>query len=59
MGALRAAETRAHGMIGIGQIFEWYASGEIEGDDEVAQIFGALDEKLLAEASQTGLTEGQ
>jgi len=30
-----------------------------ERDDEVAQIFGALDEKLLAEASQPHLAEGQ
>lgn len=36
MGALRAAETRVHGMLGIGQIYDWYASGEIDGDDEVA-----------------------
>jgi hypothetical protein len=39
MGALRAAETRAHGMIGVGRIYEWYASGEIEGDDEVAVAY--------------------
>ena len=37
-GALRP-ETRAHGMIGIGQIYPWYASGEIEGDDEVAVAY--------------------
>jgi lipoprotein-anchoring transpeptidase ErfK/SrfK len=30
-----------------------------ERDDEVAQIFGALDDKLLAEASQAHLAEGQ
>lgn len=30
-----------------------------ERDEEVAQIFGALDDKLLAEASQTHLAEGQ
>ena len=30
-----------------------------ERDEEVAQIFGALDDKLLAEASQAHLAEGQ
>jgi len=28
-------------------------------DDEVAQVFGALDDKMLAEASQAHLAEGQ
>jgi hypothetical protein len=36
MGALRAAELSAFGMIGIGKIFEWYRDGVIERDDEVA-----------------------
>lgn len=36
MGALRAAECQAYGMIGVGQVFEGYASGAIEDDDEVA-----------------------
>jgi len=36
MGALRAAECAEFGMIGVGEIFEAYASGEIEDDDEVA-----------------------
>jgi hypothetical protein len=39
MGALRAAETGARGMIGIGLIYEWYASGVIDGDDEVAVAY--------------------
>jgi len=30
-----------------------------ERDEEVAQIFGALDDKLLAEASRAYLAEGQ
>ena len=38
MGALRAAELQPLGMIGCGQIFDWYQSGRIEGDDEVALI---------------------
>ncbi|WP_406656503.1 TfuA-related McrA-glycine thioamidation protein [Methanolobus sp. ZRKC2] len=36
MGALRASELDIHGMIGVGKIYEWYRSGEIEDDDEVA-----------------------
>src|SRR5512132_542369 len=36
MGALRAAELHAFGMIGIGAIFEAYRDGELEDDDEVA-----------------------
>jgi hypothetical protein len=36
MGALRAAELHAFGMIGIGRIFEAYADGRLTGDDEVA-----------------------
>jgi hypothetical protein len=39
MGALRAAELRAHGMVGIGTIYDWYAGGEIDGDDEVALLY--------------------
>jgi hypothetical protein len=36
MGALRAAETADFGMIGVGRVYEMYASGEINDDDEVA-----------------------
>jgi hypothetical protein len=36
MGALRAAELAAFGMIGVGQIFAWYRDGVLEDDDEVA-----------------------
>ncbi len=36
MGALRAAECARYGMIGVGRIYQWYASGELERDDEVA-----------------------
>jgi hypothetical protein len=37
MGALRAAECAAFGMIGIGEIYEGYASGVLEDDSDVAQ----------------------
>ncbi|MBF0304580.1 MAG: tfuA domain protein [Alphaproteobacteria bacterium] len=43
MGALRAAELHALGMIGHGRIFEWYRDGVIEGDDEVALIHGPAE----------------
>ncbi|MFN8125074.1 MAG: TfuA-like protein [Candidatus Nanopelagicales bacterium] len=36
MGALRAAECDVYGMIGVGEVYEGYASGVIEDDDEVA-----------------------
>ncbi|MEA1984632.1 MAG: TfuA-related McrA-glycine thioamidation protein [Euryarchaeota archaeon] len=36
MGALRASELDRHGMIGVGQIYEWYRDGVLEADDEVA-----------------------
>jgi hypothetical protein len=39
MGALRASELHDFGMQGVGEIFELYASGQIEGDDEVALTF--------------------
>jgi hypothetical protein len=40
MGALRAAELSAFGMRGVGAIFEAYASGQLEDDDEVAVVHG-------------------
>ncbi|MFE7935114.1 TfuA-like protein [Streptomyces sp. NPDC057456] len=36
IGALRAAELAPYGMLGVGSIYTAYASGEIDGDDEVA-----------------------
>ncbi|MER6503535.1 TfuA-like protein [Streptomyces sp. NPDC001455] len=36
MGALRAAELRAFGMVGVGWIFEQFAAGMLTDDDEVA-----------------------
>jgi hypothetical protein len=36
MGALRAAELAACGMIGHGRVYEMYRDGEIDADDEVA-----------------------
>ena len=48
MGALRAAELHRFGMQGIGQIFEWYVSGEIEDDDEVAVLHGPPETGFMA-----------
>ncbi|GAA5038608.1 hypothetical protein HNP84_003375 [Thermocatellispora tengchongensis] len=36
IGALRAAELHTWGMTGIGEIFEMYRDGRVDGDDEVA-----------------------
>ncbi|MDL2402971.1 TfuA-like protein [Rhizobium mayense] len=43
MGALRAAECAAFGMVGIGRIFEAYASGTVVDDSAVAQIHGPAE----------------
>jgi hypothetical protein len=54
MGALRAAELDTFGMRGIGRIYEWYANGFLDADDEVALIhtpaemgFAPLSEPLV------------
>jgi hypothetical protein len=38
MGALRAAELSTHGVVGVGQIFEWYRDGVLVDDAEVALL---------------------
>ena len=38
MGALRAAELSAHGMVGVGRIFGWYRDGVVVDDSEVALL---------------------
>lgn len=43
MGALRAAELADFGMVGVGQIFQGYLSGELEDDDEVAVVHGPAE----------------
>jgi hypothetical protein len=43
MGALRAAELHAFGMTGVGRIFEAYASGALEDDDEVAVVHASAE----------------
>lgn len=49
MGALRAAELQDYGMIGVGRIFEEYASGRIDGDDEVVLAFDPFTGRPLSE----------
>ncbi|WP_407836100.1 TfuA-like protein [Streptomyces sp. DSM 116496] len=43
MGALRAAELAPCGMRGLGTVFTMYASGEIDGDDEVGVLHGPAE----------------
>jgi hypothetical protein len=52
MGALRAAELTAFGMVGIGTIYEAFRDGLLEDDDEVAVAHGAAesDYRALSEA---------
>ncbi|MES2551935.1 MAG: TfuA-like protein, partial [Pseudomonadota bacterium] len=52
MGALRAAELDAFGMVGVGRIYQWYRSGFLEADDEVAVIHAphAISHRPLSEA---------
>jgi hypothetical protein len=65
MGALRAAECAAYGMIGIGRVFHRYMCGELTDDAAVAQIhapaefgYAPLSEALVnVEATLTRLVE--
>ncbi|PJG51264.1 hypothetical protein CVM73_32120 [Bradyrhizobium forestalis] len=43
MGALRAAELHAFGMVGVGQIYEWFSGDVIVADDEVAVRHGPAE----------------
>ncbi|MFD9302760.1 TfuA-like protein [Streptomyces sp. NPDC060048] len=43
MGALRAAELAPCGMRGLGVVYGMYASGEIDGDDEVGVLHGPAE----------------
>lgn len=48
MGALRAVELAPLGMRGVGRVFEWYADGRIDGDDEVALLHADASEQYRA-----------
>ncbi|MEO1056848.1 MAG: TfuA-like protein [Actinomycetota bacterium] len=43
MGAMRAAELAPYGMRGIGQVYDWYQSGTVDRDDEVAIVHSDAD----------------
>lgn len=43
MGALRAAELSAFGMVGVGEVFEAFRDGLLEDDDEVTIIHGPAE----------------
>lgn len=45
MGALRAAELHSFGMVGAGRIFDDFASGALEDDDEVTVVHGTDGEE--------------
>jgi hypothetical protein len=47
IGALRATELQAFGMMGFGTIFEWYRDGIIDGDDEVALQYAAESDNFV------------
>jgi hypothetical protein len=49
MGALRAAELDAYGMLGVGKIYSWYKEGKINSDDEVALVFHPETFEALSE----------
>lgn len=44
MGALRAAELAVYGMEGIGNIYQMYIEGSLDGDDEVALLHASQDD---------------
>jgi hypothetical protein len=47
MGALRAAECSAFGMIGIGEVYRRYATGEVTDDSDVAQLHAPAELNYL------------
>jgi hypothetical protein len=47
MGALRAAECAPYGFRPLGAIANWYASGAIDGDDEVAVLVDPSTQRAL------------
>lgn len=53
MGALRASELDDMGMIGVGEVYKSYKSGEIESDDDVAVVFDPDTKEQLSEALVT------
>jgi hypothetical protein len=48
IGALRAAELADFGMVGLGQVYQWYRSGVIDADDEVAVLHGPAESHFVS-----------
>jgi hypothetical protein len=48
LGALRAAELAEFGMVGVGRVFDWFHSGALEDDDEVAVVHEMADRGFRA-----------
>lgn len=48
MGALRACELEAFGMVGVGEIFEGFRSGALTADDEVTVVHGPAEDGYRA-----------
>ena len=49
MGALRASELDTLGMVGIGYVYNQYASGEVDSDDDVAVMLDSESLEALSE----------
>ena len=49
MGALRASELDSLGMIGVGYVYEQYASGKVDSDDDVAVMLDSDSLEALSE----------
>ncbi|MEA3281008.1 MAG: TfuA-related McrA-glycine thioamidation protein [Euryarchaeota archaeon] len=49
MGALRASKLDLYGMKGVGKIYEWYKSGKLISDDEIALFFDPVYFNPLSE----------
>lgn len=48
MGALRVAETATFGAVGVGAIYQAYASGELNDDDEVAVMHATAEDGFMS-----------
>ena len=44
LGALRAAELESFGMLGVGEVFERFRDGVLDGDDEVALLHASAEQ---------------
>jgi TfuA protein len=49
MGALRAVECAPYGMVGVGKVYDEYASGRVDADDEVAIAYDEETGRAMSE----------